>query len=44
VDWKMVRFDIVSVVLREPPTIQWFRDAFRPPHYLQPRSTASPHL
>jgi len=29
VDWKKVRFDIVSIVLSRPPEIEWIRDAFR---------------
>ncbi|HJT88565.1 MAG TPA: YraN family protein [Bryobacteraceae bacterium] len=28
VDWPMVRFDIVSVILGDPPRIEWIRDAF----------------
>jgi len=28
VDWIQVRFDIVSVVLTEPPLIEWYPDAF----------------
>ena len=27
-DWNTVRFDIVSVILSEPPHIDWFADAF----------------
>ena len=30
VDWGAVRFDIVSILLTEPPAIRFFRDAFRP--------------
>lgn len=30
VDWDRVRFDIVSVVLTDPPLIEWFPDAFAP--------------
>ena len=30
VEWKNVRFDIVSIVLSRPPHITWFRDAFQP--------------
>lgn len=30
VDWSCVRFDIVSVVFTEPPTIELFADAFEP--------------
>ena len=30
VEWNCVRFDIVSVVLTEPPFIEWFPDAFAP--------------
>ena len=30
VDWGAVRFDIVSILLAEPPQIRFFRDAFRP--------------
>jgi putative endonuclease len=29
VEWKNVRFDIVSIVLSRPPRIEWFRDAFQ---------------
>ena len=29
VEWKNVRFDIVSIVLSRPPQIEWLRDAFR---------------
>jgi putative endonuclease len=29
VDWKKVRFDIVSIVLSRPTQIEWSRDAFR---------------
>ena len=29
VEWKQVRFDILSVVLSTPPRIEWTRDAFR---------------
>lgn len=28
VDWQRVRFDVVNVVLREPPSIAWLRDVF----------------
>jgi putative endonuclease len=28
VDWSQVRFDIVSIVLTEPPLIEWYPDAF----------------
>jgi putative endonuclease len=28
VEWSRVRFDIVSVVLTDPPLLEWFRDAF----------------
>ncbi len=28
VDWPMVRFDIVSVILGDPPRVEWIRDAF----------------
>ena len=28
VDWQSVRFDIVSVVLTDPPLIEWYPDAF----------------
>jgi len=28
VDWQMVRFDIVSIVLGKPPQIEWVQDAF----------------
>ena len=27
--WAQTRFDIVSVVLGDPPAIEWLRDAFR---------------
>lgn len=30
VDWGVVRFDIVSILLTSPPEIRFFRDAFRP--------------
>ena len=30
IDWTRVRFDIVSVVLTEPPLIEWYPDAFAP--------------
>ena len=30
VEWNSVRFDIVSVVLTEPPLIEWYPDAFSP--------------
>ena len=30
VDWERVRFDIVSILLTEPPEIELLRDAFRP--------------
>ncbi len=30
VDWGLVRFDIVSVLLTQPPHIELLRDAFRP--------------
>jgi len=30
VEWKRVRFDIVSIILSHPPKIEWSRDAFRP--------------
>jgi putative endonuclease len=29
VEWTHTRFDIVSVVLENPPRIEWLRDAFR---------------
>lgn len=29
-DWGAVRFDIVSILLAEPPEIRFLRDAFRP--------------
>ena len=29
VEWQDVRFDIVSIVLRRPPEIEWLQDAFR---------------
>jgi len=29
-DWSRVRFDIVSIVLTNPPLIEWFPDAFAP--------------
>lgn len=28
VEWSRVRFDIVSIVLQEPPQIEWIRNAF----------------
>jgi putative endonuclease len=28
VEWGKVRFDIVSIVLAQPPEIEWIRDAF----------------
>jgi putative endonuclease len=30
VDWECVRFDIVSILLTEPPEVELLRDAFRP--------------
>ena len=30
VDWSSVRFDVVSILLTQPPEIRLFRDAFRP--------------
>lgn len=30
VEWNLVRFDTVSVVLTEPPLIEWHPDAFSP--------------
>ena len=36
IDWNRVRFDIVSIVLTDPPFIEWFPDAFAPdrdPHF-----------
>lgn len=30
IEWSRVRFDIVSVVLTDPPFIEWFPDAFAP--------------
>jgi len=30
VEWKKVRFDIVSVLLAKPARIDWIRDAFAP--------------
>jgi len=30
VEWPRVRFDIVSIVLTNPPFIEWFPDAFAP--------------
>ena len=30
VEWRNVRFDVVSVVLRDPPTLAHIRDAFAP--------------
>lgn len=30
VAWEDTRFDIVSVLLREPPRIEWIRDAWGP--------------
>ena len=30
IDWSRVRFDIVSVVLTDPPFIEWLPDAFSP--------------
>jgi putative endonuclease len=29
VPWDQVRFDILSVILGDPPEIEWLRDAFR---------------
>jgi putative endonuclease len=29
VEWSKTRFDIVSIVLRQPPEIEWIRNAFR---------------
>ncbi|HZT29579.1 MAG TPA: YraN family protein [Bryobacteraceae bacterium] len=31
VPWEQARFDIVSVVLENPPAVRWIRDAFRFP-------------
>lgn len=31
VPWSQTRFDIVSIVLTEPPRLDWIRGAFRPP-------------
>ncbi len=28
IDWRVTRFDIVSIVLGRPPRIEWLRDAF----------------
>ena len=28
VDWTRVRFDIISIVLTQPPLIEWYPDAF----------------
>jgi len=30
VEWHFIRFDVVSVVLRDPPTLAHIRDAFPP--------------
>ncbi|MBZ5579320.1 MAG: YraN family protein [Acidobacteriia bacterium] len=30
VDWQMVRFDIVSIVVAKPPQVEWIQDAFAP--------------
>ena len=30
IDWSQVRFDIVSIVLTDPPLIEWYPDAFAP--------------
>jgi putative endonuclease len=30
IEWSRVRFDIVSIVLTDPPFIEWFPDAFAP--------------
>jgi len=30
VEWERVRFDIVSILLTEPPKVELLRDAFRP--------------
>jgi putative endonuclease len=30
VEWEHVRFDIVSILLTEPPEVELLRDAFRP--------------
>jgi putative endonuclease len=30
VEWQNVRFDIVSIVLGQPPEIEWLQDAFAP--------------
>ena len=30
IDWSRVRFDIVSIVLTDPPLIEWYPDAFAP--------------
>lgn len=29
IEWEKTRFDVVSIVLAEPPQIDWIRDAFR---------------
>jgi Holliday junction resolvase-like predicted endonuclease len=31
VPWSRTRFDIVSIVLSEPPRLEWRRGAFRRP-------------
>ncbi|MEO8594123.1 MAG: YraN family protein [Candidatus Solibacter sp.] len=28
VEWRVTRFDIVSIVLEDPPRVEWLRDAF----------------
>lgn len=28
IDWSLVRFDIVNVILRHPPELEWIPDAF----------------
>jgi len=43
-DWPKVRFDIVSIILSEPPEIEWLRDAFRPQLAPFERSPAAARL
>lgn len=30
IEWQHVRFDIISIILKNPPDIEWIRDAFWP--------------
>jgi len=28
--WEQARFDLLNIILTEPPEIEWIKDAFRP--------------